>query len=252
GVLEINRLWEDSTVNASTQRIGNRYILNMYGGLARHDAITQDGFALVVCHELGHQVGGAPKYAYQWASNEGQADYYASLKCMRKVFSSASTKDFSRMAASDPVAEQACAAAHKSAAQRALCVRNAMAGLSVTGLFASFGNGPAPKLDTPDPKVVASTQDKHPASQCRLDTYFQGSLCPVSASKDVSDDDAALGTCTASQGHSVGLRPRCWYKPPSSESLNIAAKFGAPAADVKASMAKSGAFSQLNNSSVVW
>src|SRR5258708_747059 len=46
GKLVINRLWEDETVNASAQRMGSDYVLNMYGGLARHETITQDGMAL--------------------------------------------------------------------------------------------------------------------------------------------------------------------------------------------------------------
>jgi len=60
-VLELRRLWTDATVNASAQQSGNRYILNMYGGLARHETITMDGMALVACHELGHHLAGAPK-----------------------------------------------------------------------------------------------------------------------------------------------------------------------------------------------
>ncbi|HBL17765.1 MAG TPA: hypothetical protein DD417_13700, partial [Elusimicrobia bacterium] len=32
GVLKINRLWENPTVNSSAQRQGKYYILNMYGG----------------------------------------------------------------------------------------------------------------------------------------------------------------------------------------------------------------------------
>lgn len=87
GRLVINRLWSDSTVNASAERNGGQRIINMYGGLARHDAITQDGLALVACHELGHHLGGAPKFGIferlDWASNEGQSDYFANLKCLR-------------------------------------------------------------------------------------------------------------------------------------------------------------------------
>ena len=60
GNLKVNRLWTDGTVNASAQRQGSTYLLNMYGGLARHSRTTEDGFALVMCHELGHHLGGFP------------------------------------------------------------------------------------------------------------------------------------------------------------------------------------------------
>src|SRR5690606_11499441 len=90
GRLKINRKWENGTVNANATRLGG-WIVNMYGWLARHETITEDGFALVLCHEIGHHLGGAPKVAgllglNRWASNEGQADYYATLKCLRRAF----------------------------------------------------------------------------------------------------------------------------------------------------------------------
>jgi hypothetical protein len=34
----------------------------MFGGLARHELVTDDGFMMVVCHETGHHLGGAPRY----------------------------------------------------------------------------------------------------------------------------------------------------------------------------------------------
>jgi hypothetical protein len=79
GTLKVVRNWSDSTVNAYAQRVGNEWRVSMFGGLARHDTITADGFALVVCHEIGHHIGGAPRktstWSNPWASNEGQADY---------------------------------------------------------------------------------------------------------------------------------------------------------------------------------
>ena len=88
GELVINRKWDDPTVNANAQRYGSRWIINMYGGLARHPAVTPEGFATVACHELGHHLGGFPKIwglFGSWASNEGEADYFATLKCLRLV-----------------------------------------------------------------------------------------------------------------------------------------------------------------------
>ena len=61
--LSIIRKWDDGTVNAYAQRSGKTWKVSMFGGLARHEAITDDGFALVVCHEIGHHIGGAPKKA---------------------------------------------------------------------------------------------------------------------------------------------------------------------------------------------
>ncbi|MBI5240301.1 MAG: hypothetical protein HY926_07490 [Elusimicrobia bacterium] len=222
GVLRINRLWEDATVNSSAQRQGRYYVLNMYGGLARHQAITQDGETLVACHEMMHHLGGAPKIADDWASNEGQADYAADLKCMRLMFSSPGTRGFTRMATPDPVASQACKQTYKDKQEAALCLRIATAGMSVSELFKDLRKEPKdPSYDTPDPAVVEETDDDHPGTQCRLDTYFQGALCTQPVSKPLSDADPAKGACTASQGYRVGLRPLCWYKPTPAESLQL-------------------------------
>lgn len=215
GKLVIKRLWDNNTVNASAQRQGSNYVVNMYGGLARHATITQDGFALVVCHEIGHHIGGAPKYGggNDWASNEGQSDYFANLKCLRRMFTASAASGFTRKG-EDPGARPACEAAFPGEADRALCVRGATAGMSVTSLFRALRNETViPRYDTPDPKEVARTSDSHPATQCRLDTYFSGSICNRGVDEALSQTDAAAGTCTAASGHSVGLRPRCWYKP---------------------------------------
>ena len=216
GHLVLKRLWDDNTVNASAQQNGKEWVLNMYGGLARHATITQDGMALVVCHELGHHLGGAPKYGdTDWASNEGQADYFANLKCLRRMFTAPGASAFTRPKGGDEATARAgCEAAWKSASERTLCTREAMAGMSVTSLFRVLRNQTVlPKFDTPDPIVVTEMQDGHPDTQCRLDTYYAGSLCTRGVGDGLSETDPAQGTCMPAGGQTVGYRPRCWYKP---------------------------------------
>lgn len=205
--LVIERKWEDPTVNASAVQYGDTWVINMYGGLARHQAVTAEGFALVACHEVGHHLGGYPKNA--WATNEGGADYFATLKCMRQVAGSGAST-------TDPVAVAACKRAYPEAARRGLCETGARGGQSVAGLFAALRPGtPKPRLDTPDPTVVSRTITQgYPGLQCRLDTYFQGALCPKPVSEELSDRGPLPGACNASEGFSEGVRPACWYKAP--------------------------------------
>ncbi len=105
-----------------------------------------------------------------------------------------------------------------------------MAGLSVTALLGSLGGDAAAHIDTPDTSVVAATNDEHPASQCRLDTYYQATLCPKDFNIDMSPTDPAVGACVLSQGYTVGMRPFCWYKPAAGELV------GQSEASVAASM----------------
>jgi hypothetical protein len=230
-VLQINRLWTNDTVNANTSQSGNRIIINMYGGLARHEAVTMDGFALVVCHELGHNLGGAPKGS--WASIEGQSDYYANLKCLRMVFADSSASAFTRSLQGDEVAEQGCAAMYSDPQERAICVRGSMAGKSVSNLFKVLHNDTVfPSFATPDPKVVATMFTSHPATQCRMDTYLAGSLCTQPVSAPLSNTNPVPGTCTRSGGFQAGFRPLCWYKPTPAELLPPAGKAFGPGEDL--------------------
>jgi hypothetical protein len=220
GSLKVKRLWDNNTVNASAQQWGSTWIINMYGGLARHEAITQDGFALVACHEIGHHVGGAPKIGSRWASNEGQSDYFAGLKCLRLVFADKSASGFSRPAAmADPFVKQKCGEKYSGKKERALCERIANAGMSVSSLF-KIGRGEdrTPRFNEPDQKEVEQTDDRHPGTQCRLDTYFSGGLCPKAVSDDVDRFDPSKGTCTRQEGYTWAARPKCWYLPPAGAS----------------------------------
>ena len=215
GDLKIARKWEDGTVNANATRIFG-WNVNMYGGLARHETITEDGFALVLCHEIGHHMGGAPKVGFflnRWASNEGQADYFATLKCLRKTFLNDDNVKVVRKMKAPKTLIQACTKQWRTLDESALCIRNGMAGMSVSNLFAALRNKPEGKFETPDTNVVSRTDDAHPAHQCRLDTYFQGALCEISMNEEVSQKDEVQGTCHGSLGHETGLRPLCWFKP---------------------------------------
>jgi hypothetical protein len=217
GKLVIDRDWDDATVNAYAQRSGSKWMVNMFGGLARHATITEDGMSLVVCHEIGHHIGGAPTkasaYSNSWASNEGQADYFSNLKCLRRTF--LNDDNIAIVSAMDVPAAltTACSKSWASDEDRAICVRGGMAGDSVAKLFAALRNQANPaKFETPDAAVVSATNDNHPATQCRLDTYFQGSLCEVNFNDDVERNSEVAGTCHGSLGHKIGLRPTCWFK----------------------------------------
>jgi hypothetical protein len=228
--LTVDRNWADGTVNAYASQSGKNWKIAMFGGLARHNTITEDGFALVVCHELGHHIGGAPKKGgstsggggwwgggagvSSWASNEGQSDYFATLKCLRKAFLNDDNRSIvSAMDVPAPLISACKSATRNHAQDTALCIRTSMAGQSVANLFSALSKLPQAKFDSPDSNVVAATNDNHPRAQCRLDTYFQGSLCDISMNEDVSQKDEVKGTCHPSLGHKIGNRPHCWFKP---------------------------------------
>lgn len=178
--LVIQRNWTDSTVNASAWRDGRGNTeINMYGGLARRGEVVPMGFALVLCHELGHLYGGKPyvNVSLRMAA-EGQSDWYGAGWCLKSIIES--TVDQSDIDTT-PYIEKVCR-------NDAVCMRQLAGGNSLGKLLAVLNKEKIPNFETPDKSVVTKTNTSYPkTTQCRLDSYHNGTL---------------------------GLqRPLCWYKP---------------------------------------
>lgn len=209
--LVIKRKWTDNTINASTTREGDTWVINAYGGLARHELMDEDAFMMVMCHEIGHQLGGYP--AMGWASNEGQSDYFATMKCFRKMMLVGAVKNVRYVRASEEV-EKACSVQHKSYDEIAMCKKGAMVGYTLASVLNSLSNS-STKIDfaTPDKTEVKTTNNRHPKAQCRLDTYYAGAVCGVHHSEEFSPESPINGACAEEKGDTFGVRPHCWYKP---------------------------------------
>jgi hypothetical protein len=194
GRLTVHRFWKDATVNAYADKLGKEYELNFFGGLARRKEITPDGFSLVVCHEMGHLIGGMPYYKNTDIAVEGQSDYFATLTCAKKIWASGEVRYPPKKDIAVPqVVVDACAGEFNGK-ESDLCVRSNRGSLGLATLLAVLDGDRKPSFLTPDLMEVTGTLEDHPYAQCRLDTYFAGSL------------DKA--------------RPRCWYDPNDGGSQN--------------------------------
>lgn len=202
--------WNDPTVDAfATRDDENNPVVVIHGGLARHPKMTRDGLLLIACHELGHHLGGAPKIPRgnsglrSWSSAEGQADYFATNKCLPLFFKNGvENKSF------DTDNENANLILALSKCRDNICARIVLAGLSVSQVFASLVKGtPEPSLSQNDSSKVQKTIYNHPNPQCRLDTYFSGALCDVGVDVPFDSKDPAVGACIKD----IGIRPACWF-----------------------------------------
>ena len=227
GKLKFNRRWTDSTVNASANQSGSTWEVNMYGGLARRAEVTEDGFAMVVCHEIGHHIAGYP-YVQGWAANEGQSDMHATGACASKLFSLNLELADSAYAELPANLKAKCDASHPEGG-RDLCYRAIVAGKSLGDLLAALSNQTV-NYDKPDKSVVRRTVNSHPAAQCRLDTYIAGALCGSSKwdynlipGKDMRQKEAQDEAYSHSCPVGAGARPKCWFaEVPSSKPLEAA------------------------------
>lgn len=182
--LIVNALWEDSTVNANVTRTGKKVIINMYGGLARRPEVSIEGFALVLCHELGHAYGGTP-YVSPWQklAAEGQADWYGAGECLMQVLTELEeqtyeTTEFTKITCGEDVK----------------CLRALYGAQGLANLLANLSEEKLPDYQTPDLTIVEKTELSYPATtQCRLDSYFAG----------ITKHD----------------RPLCWFNPADPEGL---------------------------------
>jgi len=172
----VNKKWDDATVNANVMRSGGVVTINMYGGLARRPEIGAEGFALVICHELGHAYGGYP-YLRQYSkiSAEGQADYYGAKECQKDVLSLLKLET-----TNIPITnfmEQTCLAINPDPAKVTVCTQSLAGGQELGNLLSVLKKEPTPSFETPDLTIAATTMTSYPKTvQCRLDTYFNGTV----------------------------------------------------------------------------
>lgn len=208
-------------------------MVKVSGGLARHKDITPDGLSLIICHELGHHLGGfslSPQqnpFEKPWAASEGQSDYFATHVCARRIWGSEINVNRTFEKTVKQQIRDLCDPVWKDQADRNLCYRSLTATQSVIATMASLKGVPMPDFATPDANVVAQTSYAHPAPQCRMDTSLQGALCTAAFDETLipgkttaggiagieAEREAARHSCTAFSGYSIGLRPTCWFKP---------------------------------------
>jgi hypothetical protein len=171
--LIVNRKWNEKIINANVNR-DKKYEgtveINMYGGLARRQEITPAGFAIVLCHELGHAYAGAPYvYTPTELSAEGLADWYSTRHCLKRVWERVPT--LQKLAASyEPFIEENCVPGDS------LC-RNGLEGArGLTNLLGFIlGDDELAAFETPDPFETDKTILSYPKTvQCRLDSYAAG------------------------------------------------------------------------------
>ncbi len=233
GNLVINGRWTDNTLNASASQFSTTWNVNMYGGLARHPEMTLDGFAMVLCHELGHHLAGHSfkkggfSFGGVWAANEGQSDYFAAHSCSRVLWVDEVEKNAEFRESVPAMVQEQCDTVWSTVEDQNLCYRINAGGESLARVLSALKKDPiAPSYETPDQEVVSSTNHNHPKAQCRLDTTYAASLCTQEFDIDfipgkkltdphgaAAEKEAASVSCTEAGNHLVGNRPRCWFKP---------------------------------------
>ncbi|MFP5385886.1 MAG: hypothetical protein ACLGHN_07380 [Bacteriovoracia bacterium] len=211
---------ESQSVGASADHREDHLAVIIDKGLLESKRLTPDGLRMVICHELGHLFGGAPRrnVPMEWdgpvapdgmsfMTSEGQADYYASLVCFRKMLEiespGSSRPDFSRVG---PRLRRKCQeeAGHEGQ-ELTSCLRAGLAGEDFLKLVFEFPISCEKFDDSIAPVLI---RDVYPGRQCRLDTILSGALCSENQPMVQDFDLNEKNSC----GQNYAERPRCWYR----------------------------------------
>jgi hypothetical protein len=207
-----------STVNAFAKQSGNNneyWHITFLGGLMRHKYLTENVFAAVLCHELGHHLGGAPKKeSNHWATVEGQSDYFAANECLKRLLNQgiALSPDTSNL---KTIIKEQCKNSFKDLKHFNTCLESSSISTEVGSFIHKMKQGRRgqrgrkPNINNRDNTHVTRTLIKHPNAQCRLDTFFEGSLC----SDYYQSNGQNNPNCPDTRIKYRGSRPSCWYSP---------------------------------------
>lgn len=212
---------DSPVVSANADHEHDKLTINIYSGLLKSSRLTPDSFRMIICHELGHLFGGAPRKSLpmEWVgpigndgkslmSAEGQADYYASSVCFKKMLELENKNtpykfDLERVG---PVLKYKCqVTAGFNGASLESCYRSALAGLDFLTLVADF---PISCEDTDSDIVETTNSESYPGRQCRLDTIVNGTLCKNTLPIFMNEYDDSKNSCM----DLYAQRPQCWYK----------------------------------------
>lgn len=173
-VLEFYTDYNEDWAQAFARRWETDQVI-VYGGASGLNGGSEDSFALILCHEVGHLYGGEPwSDTYNKLSLEGQADYWSTSECFKRIVSKLSLKKANESSLKYCGGDETCA-------------RMTDAALVVTAFYADNRNLVHPKIETPDETIAETMNRTHPLPQCRLDTLMAG--------------------------WKKENRPLCWYKP---------------------------------------
>ncbi|SCZ62731.1 reprolysin-like metallopeptidase [Thiohalomonas denitrificans] len=218
--LIMDQQWEDQKKGAVSwlmeeydrekKQINQIREIDLNGGLARHPMLNRDAYAMVICHEIGHHLGGAPHAL--GASSEGQSDYFAAAKCMKRYLKVTRYRQHQTEPLPDEL-EAVCTANYHASDERTACRRNILAGLTLSRWFAYTREMDQTELTRRDTRQRPTTLvHGYPSPQCRLDTFIAGALCPVDEEAPFSDDSVRTGACTREAGYEQEARPQCWFR----------------------------------------
>lgn len=176
-------VWSQSFIGAGTTLFDGEFKIMLWGGLVRAKYMNRGALAAVLCHEIGHRLGGEPFQQFQgekhWSSAEGQSDHFAATDCLPKLY-----KIFKKEAPAFLIQEKEKASdricSKLSAELKSQCQWVATAGIDLIQFFQVYYDVHLPlvnPMEKPQEIVDETLHTKYPSSQCRMEIFKVGATC---------------------------------------------------------------------------
>ncbi len=182
---EVKFDWHNNYFGAFAELRENKYSISLWGGMARAEGMTEEVAYTILCHELGHILGGDPKQTIKysdWASIEGQSDFFATKRCMPHLLKSIKMKTSSISS----YAKEICKGNKE-------CETIASASYLTNLFFIKWSYKKNIEVSFEKifiPEAIDLNLNTYPTEQCRLETMLRGAECLVNKNCE---------------------RPSCWY-----------------------------------------
>lgn len=212
--IQINE--KSELVSASAYTDGKIKTVTVDRGMLNSSRLTADGLRAVICHEIGHILGGAPRKnapvdwdgplapdGKSWMSSEGQADYYATSVCFKEIVRGQNHDLYLINQKISPRLQKSCEEkwGHQNENKK-ICIRAGLGGENFLKLTFEFPIS----FETPSGEKTQSTiTDSYPTRQCRLDTLLAGALCTDKMPVTLDLNNPKANSCASSK------QPRCWF-----------------------------------------
>lgn len=163
--LVIQLQWESPYFGGGAIQDEHFVYVRIFGGMVRTPEMTEDIYALILCHEIGHMIGGEPYQdipGAEWTSVEGQADFFAASICLPRYF-----KTLEPSLSADLIQQRIDFAS--------------LGFFQLSQKYATSNQEPVSLEKNAAEVATELNRHSYPSDQCRLDTFKAGASCLTEA-----------------------------------------------------------------------